>query len=281
MNSKGSDVPPQAFYSSQHESSIGHSAGFSTTNHPQPRPSFQRPASTVGPPTTITNGNGDRPRNTTVVAPPPLENISQIQSSRPSTPPPPIPASSLPYASRTREDPVTSKGRSKPRGLTSSKGEKFEGEGGGIRAEKEGYPSRPSKDPRYQGKGNYTSSRRNVPNRRRKRKQLPWWKQPRTFIALVVLIIVVGIAVGLGVGLTAGKKGNERSPGNPGVSSNDGNDFSKAAGIQPSVSVASTTTTQSRPTVPVARRNRMFGWEEAERKYREEKKKLNTFGDNS
>ncbi|GAA5962612.1 hypothetical protein JCM3765_006858 [Sporobolomyces pararoseus] len=304
MNSTVSDVPPQAFYSSQHESSIGHSnslAGFSTnpSQPPQPRPNFHRPASTVGA-STATDGNGDRylqaaegikltqeekqegyydpdllqsrPRNTTAPPPPPPppEN-SQVQSSRPSSPP--IPASSLPYASRTREDPVTTKGSKSHR--PSSKGEAVGGGGENPRDEKSRYPSRPSKDPRHRtgkggGGGNHTStSRRNVP--RRKRKQLSWWKQPRTFIALVVLIIVVGIAVGLGVGLTTGKKGSERSPGNPGVTSESQTNEITKAGIQPSVSAASVTT-QARPTISITRKNRMFAWEEAERRYQEEKK---------
>lgn len=73
------------------------------------------------------------------------------------------------------------------------------------------------------------------------------------------MIIVVGVAVGLGVGLTSGKKGSERSPGNPEVSTNSDQQVTKD-GIQPSVSAASTvdSTFTARPSVSVAARSRVF-----------------------
>ncbi|GAA6017984.1 hypothetical protein JCM11491_000020 [Sporobolomyces phaffii] len=302
MSQSDADRPPPTFYASQHygSSSVDHStshAGFASLPQQQqqqlPRPSFHRPTSTVGPPTSHVGGvvaGGDRylaaaqaieltqeekqegyydqdllqarPRNTAanlVSAPP---RPPPQQPSRPSSPP--LPASSFPYASRARDDDhATSIDRKASRSGRDPVGAK-------IRLEEQGgvgrYPSRPSKDPNQHSRSGGGSNARNRdgtragPARRtrtRRRKELKWWQKPKTFVALIGLIVVVAIAVGLGVGLTVGRKeDNERSPGNPNTSNNGGNPG--GGGVQPSVSAAAAATSeQIRPTISLAARDKV------------------------
>ncbi|GAA5843162.1 hypothetical protein JCM5353_007087 [Sporobolomyces roseus] len=282
------------------ESSIGHStnhAGFTS----QPRPSFHRPSSTVGP-----AGGGGRdqylheaegikltqedkqvraflssayrlpitkvgereqegydpdllqlkPRNT-IAAP-----------DRPASPPPPlpnpVPASSLPYASRTRDGPVDRKQSKVQHSSQDANPEKSASQQAGVGR----YPSRPSKDPRHRqarNGGGASKAKRSVP--RRKRKELKWWQKPRTFIILIGGICVIGLAVGLGVGLTAGRK-DERTPGNPEMPSST-NEVPNPTGIQPSASQALSSPSSDvtvaaidpRPSPSIEARNRIVNFE--------------------
>ncbi|GAA5911975.1 uncharacterized protein JCM6883_000752 [Sporobolomyces salmoneus] len=248
--SSSGGLPPPAFYSQPHESSIGHSNSHAGFAQPPSRAGYDRPASAVG--TTETAGGGDRylqaaqgiqltreekqegyydpdllqsrPRNTTAAT------QAQLQS-RPSSPPATVPASSLPYASRTCEEESIDRKASKPQRPSTSQEEKS-GKKVRHKSEQTGrYPSRPSKEPRHVHGSRVDRSKRRGGGggekptsnaARRRRKQLAWWQKPKTFIFLIVFLLVVGLAVGLGVGLTAGKKGDERSPGNPGTASTGG-----------------------------------------------------------
>ncbi|GAA5942991.1 uncharacterized protein JCM15063_006270 [Sporobolomyces koalae] len=260
--------------------SHGGTGGFEPS-HQHPRPSFHRPGSTVISQHQLENvGTPDdrflhaaegikltleerqegydpdllhlEPRNT--AAPP-----AQLD---PPTQPPSVsrtvPASSLPYASRTHGEGLMEQKGSK-NNLSNSLREK---------PRPERYPSRPSKDPAHHdrrkqgGSGTRVRGRHAVP--RRKRKQLKWWQQPRTFVILLAVIVVVGVAVGLGVGLTSGRK-DTRSPGNPSTNSPSGG---QPSGILPSASQApavpgSATDSRVRPSVSLSGQNRIVNYEYA------------------
>ncbi|GAA5841956.1 hypothetical protein JCM3766R1_002548 [Sporobolomyces carnicolor] len=289
-------VPPPAFYSNGLESSIGHSNSHSQAGTAAPRPSFNRPPSTAGAPQieelASQSRGGDRyleaargieltreekqegyydpdllqsrPRNTAASAVPStaVADAAQQRGGEASTD-----TSAVPYASRPGDDPAERIGSKSQR---SSSGNPKTGVNG--RSEKpktSGYPSRPrgadDKGTHHRHGGRGRGDRgggRTAP--RRKRKQLAWWQKPRTFVALIALIIVVGAAVGLGVGLTAGKKGNERSPGNPASSPSGSGPTNSRSVIQPSVSEASTavasatsTPLSPEPSVSIAPRSRI------------------------
>lgn len=205
-----------------------------------------------------------RPRNTAASAVPStaVADAAQQRGGEASTD-----TSAVPYASRPGDDPAERIGSKSQR---SSSGNPKTGVNG--RSEKpktSGYPSRPrgadDKGTHHRHGGRGRGDRgggRTAP--RRKRKQLAWWQKPRTFVALIALIIVVGAAVGLGVGLTAGKKGNERSPGNPASSPSGSGPTNSRSVIQPSVSEASTavasatsTPLSPEPSVSIAPRSRI------------------------
>ncbi|GAA5903018.1 hypothetical protein JCM5296_004517 [Sporobolomyces johnsonii] len=143
-----------------------------------------------------------------------------------SPPPAAVPASSLPYASRARDDsPSASKRKSTSTG----------GKGAKDRLGVRHHSSSAMKDHHRRRRGTTQGASRQT-SRKRKTKKLAWWQKPATLVIVLVVIIVIALAVGLGVGLSVGKSSSGASDGDGVASGSSSGSATVPNGVEPSSS---------------------------------------------
>ncbi|GAA5869567.1 hypothetical protein JCM1840_004462 [Sporobolomyces johnsonii] len=137
-----------------------------------------------------------------------------------------VPASSLPYASRARDDsPSASKRKSTSTG----------GKGAKDRLGVRHHSSSATKDHHGRRRGTTQGASKQT-SRKRKTKKLAWWQKPATLVIVLVVIIVIALAVGLGVGLSVGKSSSGASDGVGVASGSSSGSATVPNGVEPSSS---------------------------------------------